>query len=467
MGGCSWWVMTVVVLATGRSAAFAQDRAAQVRCADLIRTAEGAGLRVGLFAREVDSGRVLAEHRAAEGFVPASNQKLLTVAAALAELGADYRFRTGFTLTHGELRVLAGGDPNWITGGEHDPRALLRAVADQLSRAGVHAIRGIHLDDGRFGGVARPDGWPRDQSHLDYCAPSAGLLLDGACWGVEIRSAGEGEAAEASLVAPWTGFALDGTLIGTRDAKKGGRYRVEEAGTSLRLSGNFWTRGQPRIVRGSCADPTALFERALRAALEEAGIGVDPDAPERDLALETVTTPLVESIERALRESSNIDAEQILRVLGAERGGDGSYAAAPHALRAALAKLVHELPEQLEIVDGSGLSRLDRVTPRLCVDVLDAIARTPHAKLFASALPIAGRDGTLERRFRGSDLQGRVRAKTGTLAGASALSGYLATEDRRVVLFSILVDRSGAKRGAPDARKLEEDIVEVLDGASR
>ena len=446
-----------------QSTATAPSAVAQA-CEPLLRSAEAQGLRVGFLACQLDDGTVVAQHREMAPFVPASNQKLLTVAAVLHALGAEYRFRTGFALRAGTLVVRGGGDPNWLTGSDHDPQKVLRGVASALAAAGVSAIRGIELDLDRFSGPGRALDWPANQEHLDFCAPSAGLLLDGACWAVELVPRDAGTPASVRLAAPWVGYRLEGAITSTTDRKQGGRYRVDERGDTLRLAGGFWTRNQARIVRGACGDPAALFERALRAALTAEGIAVERRAPALDRELPTYTTPLQPAIERALRDSSNIDAEQLLRVLGAEQDGDGSFVGAAKSFTRELGALVGDLPAGTRLVDGSGLSRANRVSPRLIVDTLRAMSASEHAATFVGALAKAGVDGTLERRFRGSGLEGRVRAKTGTLAGVSALSGYLAREAGAVIVFAILVDRTDAARGAIDARQLQEQLVAHLDG---
>ncbi|MBI5850059.1 MAG: D-alanyl-D-alanine carboxypeptidase/D-alanyl-D-alanine-endopeptidase [Planctomycetes bacterium] len=433
--------------------------------AALVTAAEAKGSRVGVFAKELDGGRVLAAHRQEELFAPASNQKLVVAAAVLSELGAGHRFTTDFALRDGVLIVGAGGDPNWRSDGEHDPRTLLAGVARRLAAARVEAVRSIEVDARGFVGPDRPASWPRDQLHLDYCAPSSGLLLDGATWSVELRGAADGAPAGARLVAPWTGYRIEGVLRCTNDRKQGGRYKIAERDGVLALEGNFWSRSEARVARGACADPTGVFLRGLRSALDDAGILVHPDAPRTSLELPGISTPLAPALVRALRDSSNVDAEQLLRALGAARG-DASFAGSLAALRDALARSCPDgLPEGLVLADGSGLSRADRCTPAVLVEVLCATAAHADAELVLAALPRAGIDGTLEKRFLGSGLEGRVRAKTGTIAGASTLSGFLARQDGRIVAFSILCDTSGNRRDAIDPRRLQEQIVAALDGA--
>lgn len=433
--------------------------------AALVAAAEAKGSRVGVCAKDLDGTRVLATHRPGELFAPASNQKLLVAAAVLRELGAGHRFATDFALREGVLIVGAGGDPNWRSGGEHDPRALLAGVARRLSAAKVQALRSIEVDARGFVGPDRPASWPRDQLHLDYCAPSSGLLLDGATWSVELRGAADGAPADARLVAPWTGYRIEGVLRCTNDRRQGGRYKIAERDGVLALDGSFWSKSEARVARGSCADPTGVFLRALRSALDDAGILVHPDAPATSLELPSISTPLAPALVRALRDSSNVDAEQLLRALGAARG-DASFAGSLAALRDALGGLLPDaLPEGLVLADGSGLSRADRCTPAFLVEVLCATASHADAEAVLAALPRAGIDGTLEKRFLGSGLEGRVRAKTGTIAGASTLSGFLARRDGRIVAFSILCDTSGNRRDAVDPRRLQEQIVAALDGA--
>jgi D-alanyl-D-alanine carboxypeptidase/D-alanyl-D-alanine-endopeptidase (penicillin-binding protein 4) len=247
-------------------------------------------------------------------------------------------------------------------------------------------------------------------------------------------------------------------------AKKGATYGAIDLGDAVKLSGRFWQRSPPVSIRTAVRDPASWYAAALRHALQQEGIGVAADAPAASLALPAHETGLKPALVRMLCDSSNFDAEQCLRVLGAQRRRDGALAGGLEAMRSELEAIVGNLPPDVVLADGSGLSRENRVTAALVVEVLAATLRGSGAEPFLAALPVAGESGTLERRFSGSALGGRVFAKTGWIRGASALSGVLRRADGTPRLFAILMnydrDQGGLNR---QLKELQERIVAAID----
>jgi D-alanyl-D-alanine carboxypeptidase/D-alanyl-D-alanine-endopeptidase (penicillin-binding protein 4) len=459
-----------VALAIGSVMLSAPDTAAQVgqeRLRRSIQALEAVGLRVGFQAVLVDDKQAVVAHRAAEEFVPASNQKLWTAAAALELLGADFEFRTGFALRGGRLLVRPGGDPNWRRDGDYSPHRFLSEVEAILARAGVRRLAGVEVETTGFGPVARGPAWPVGQDHLDYCAPNGPLLFDGAAYELEFAPTRAGEPALVTCLSQTGAFVIENGLMTTADRKLGGRYRVEERSGVLRVHGAFWAKNSARVVRGAVADPTAAVVRAIEARLRAAGITFEPSAREPDRELGELRTPLLPALRRALVDSSNIDAEQLLRVIGYERRGDGRAGVGLELLERSLRELLGSAMQGVRLADGSGLSRDNRATPSALAALLVEVARRPYAATFAAALAEGGRSGTLANRFADGDLRGRVRAKTGTLAGVSALSGYFRTRDGKVMAFALLVDRARARAGAPPMRQIEVDLLGCLDEGSQ
>ena len=182
---------------------------------------------------------------------------------------------------------------------------------------------------------------------------------------------------------------------------------------------------------------------------------------EQSTVVYTHLTTLQESLAPILRDSSNLHAEQLLRVLGTRRLGDGSFVGGCKVVRAQLKSRV-DLPGVLKVADGSGLSRVNRVTPGVLVDVMRALCKGPHAEVFEASLARGGVDGTLKRRFRKSPVVGKaVRAKTGTINGVKCLSGIVRGASRRPRLFSILMNkRKGTSTSGASA--LQEKMVQAI-----
>lgn len=428
----------------------------------LIREVEGKGAHCGVAVCD-DTGRVLFRHRAAEVFAPASNMKLLTACALLHGLGIDYRFHTPFHLVDGVLQVEASGDPNWIRDTEHAGAQVFDHVARALLRRGVRGVRGIELRSGTFVGPARPADWPKDQLYTYYCAPTGPFVLDqGVFWMAVDPDLG---GPRATLLSPAAGYPVDGAI--TITARRGdARYGALDRGGRVQVRGKVW-RKAPRVeIRQSVDDPTRWYQDTLVARLEAAGIAIAADAPaSNQIAFYVHTSPLRAALARLLQESSNFDAEQCLRVLGHELLDDGSLAGGMRAMQAQVEQLCQRLPDGAALVDGSGLSRSNRLTPGLMVVAMWQNSRTANGHALQELLPIAGRTGTLDDRFLGTDLVGRVFAKTGWIRGASSLSGVVVTETGARRWFSILMSYDKNRGGFNKTlQAAQEAICAAIDG---
>ncbi len=433
-----------------------------------IQAAEALGARTGVAVADGE-GRVLFRHRADEPFAPASNMKLLTAAAVLRGLGPDYHFVTRFAMRSGRLVVTASGDPNWITGTPHAPEVVFGEVAAALQRLHIGALRGIDLEPGTFVGPTRPATWPQDQLHTYYCAPTGAFVLDQGTFAVAITGS-RGGTAEVHIAGPRVGTPVRGA-IEMVDAAKGAVYGAIDQGASVLVRGKFYRKSPPITIRTAVEDPTGWYEAALRQALGTAGITVAADAKVTapDGPVHEYRTDLSASLLRMLEDSSNFDAEQCLRSLGA-KSGDGSLAGGVAVMRRQLVELLGQLPAGVALLDGSGLSKDNRLTPGLLLGALQSSHRGPAGKLLRESLPVAGRSGTLEDRFVQTDLIGRVRAKTGWIRGASALSGVVERRDGTVVWFSILMNYDPKKNGLnKDLKQLQETMVRAIEklGAER
>jgi D-alanyl-D-alanine carboxypeptidase/D-alanyl-D-alanine-endopeptidase (penicillin-binding protein 4) len=358
----------------------------------------------GVLIVDPQSGDTLYSRNAGKLFMPASNQKLLTGATALTQLGPDFRFVTRFatdaaqhdSVLDGDLIVIGRGDPTFsdsMRAGDY--RNAFRDMADSL---GVRGIRRIH-GSLRRAGDAFPDstygfGWQVD----DLRTPS-GAVID------EL-------------------FVNEGLLPG---------------GVRMRANGD--TVSRPLVVR----DPAAAFFDALAAALAERHIALDgtPDAadalPDSGLVplFELHSSPLSAILARMAKPSQNQIAEILFKTLALEETGVGVADSARRVVERQLLTWGAQ-PDGFAVRDGSGLSRHDYVTPETIVRVLDAMHRSPYFQVWYDALPIAGVDGTISDRMKGTPAANNVHAKTGTVDKARSLSGYVTTAGGRMLEFSFL-----------------------------
>lgn len=453
-----WFLGGVAAIATIISASTAPAQG----ISRAVAAAEALGARCGVAVCD-PGGRWLYRHGAGEALAPASNMKVLTAAAVVNGLGADFHFVTTFALRNGRLRVIASGDPNWLQDTLHDSAHVFAAVARALAQKGVAAVGGIDLDAGNFTGPSRPATWPQDQLQTYYCAPTGPFVLEQGTFALRVEA--RGALAHTAIIAPVVDVPVLGAIdLVDRAGSKGVVYGAIDQGDGVKVSGRFLRRGSPATIRTAVGDPAWWYEQALRKALADAGVRVGEPASLPDQVVHEHKSDLRLAVLRMLEDSSNFDAEQCLRALGSKTRNDGSLAGGVAALRDEVVKLVGAAPEGSMFVDGSGLSKTNRVAAGLLAAVLVKSNATSSGPLLRACLPVAGQTGTLQERFRGSDLVGRVRAKTGWIRGASALSGLVERRDGSVRFFAILMNYDPRKDGLNrDLKRLQEEIVAAVD----
>ena len=412
------------------------------------------GASLGALVVRADDGHLLFDRAADQPLVPASNLKILTALAALASFGPAHRFTTRVAAdalpdadgTVGTLAVRGGGDPA-LTSEE-----WWRLAAD-LRRQGLRRVRGaLILDDTLFEQQRWNPAWDAVSARA-FHAPVGALSANYGSFAVEVQPSRVGAPARIGLDPPIAFFELidrtkpgSGALVVEREAA-GTRDRVV-------VSGAPPAGGEAVTIFRSVSDPARYAAAVFRMQLGAHGIAVDGEdrlaavPPDFRELLAFEGKPLGDVVRLLMKYSNNNIAETLLKDMGAAQAGPpGTWENGLAAVRRQLTSLGLS-PGGFQTVDGSGLSPSNRVTPRTLVDAL-RIARTSFAfgPEFESSLPIAGRDGTLSH--RAASAAGAVRAKTGLLAGAAALSGYARRRDGTDVVFSLLVN--DYRRGDPEA----------------
>jgi D-alanyl-D-alanine carboxypeptidase/D-alanyl-D-alanine-endopeptidase (penicillin-binding protein 4) len=382
----------------GPVAAGAQETPLQVRLAKALRVPHVAPARSGALAMDLTSGTVLFTQNPALPLAPASNEKLPVTYAALSNLGASYRIETD-VLGEGSQNG-AVFDGSIVLKGGGDPTlttAGLRSLVAQLRAAGIsHITGGVVGDESYFDARRMVAGW-KASFYIQESPPLSALVVN--------------------------------------------RARV----------GRYVTR-----------TPALAAATAFRTALRGAGIAVDGAASvgradDFSIPLAQFDSPPLASIIRFMdKESDNFTAEMLLKQLGAVVLDRGTSAGGAAVVMQTLAEANVPLAG-VRIVDGSGLSRLDRLTANAVAAILRAAWNDPAVRpAFIAGLPVAGVNGTLESRLRQPPARGRVLAKTGTTSDASALSGYVGTR----FLFSVL--QNGHPVSYWWARRAQDRFVQVL-----
>lgn len=427
----------------------------------------------GVLVRSEASGESLYELNADRLFVPASNMKLVTGAAALAVLGPDYRFRTEIAaagpvrdgVLQGPLVVRGSGDPTISTRFAEDVRDVFRAWADSLRAHGITRVAGGIIGvDSAFPGPPLGSGWAWDDAESAYAAEISALQLEESAIDLQIFPSGTVGAPPVVVLDPPTQFV--GVANRAITAGPGGETRLsisrEAIGPGLRIEGEIaqdTTLVERRVaVRGA----TGYFLSVLRETLREAGVAIDgramdadelpadePSAARAQPVFVWSSPPLWEILPAMMKPSQNQIAETLLRAVGSEARGDGT-ARGGAAVIDSLFVVWGLDPDEIRAADGSGLSRYDLVSPNVLVALLVRMRSTPESDLWYESLPIGGIDGTLENRMREPPLRGNVHAKTGSLSGVRSLSGYLTTAGGERIVFSILVNNHNRNASAVD-----------------
>ncbi len=449
----------------------------------------------GVVVQSLDNGQVLYRRNAARLFMPASNQKILTGAAALARLGAEFRFRTvvlaggpraGDTLA-GDLVVVGRGDPTFsqhATGGT-DPLASLRPWADSLRARGIRAVRGrVRGDASWFPDAPLGEGWMWDDLQDSYSAPVGALQFNEGFAVLEVAPGSEaGQPATVRLVPASAPLRVVSAVItAPRDSAVREVRRTRVFFTdSVVVTGRLSAGTEPVRLDVAVADPTRYFEAALTQALSETGIPVlgrtvpsPPNvrtvaaAPPVPRSSDTLfvwhSRPLRDVLPLLEKPSQNQIAEALLRTLGGELRGVASQDSGRSVVRETLAGWGVD-PEAHVYVDGSGLSRYNYVAPEAVAQVLTAFARHPAFAVFHEALPVAGVDGTLAGRMRGTAAAGNAHAKTGSIANVRTLSGYVTTRDGERLVFVLMANHFTVPR--PVVERTQDHVVERLANFTR
>lgn len=421
-------------------------------------------------------GAPLWQRHADVPMIVASNNKLVTTAAALSLLGTDHVWETAFgiqgrvvgTTLEGDLWVRGTGDPN-ISGRDHDGDALFlfRRWAEMLRSSGITRVTGdLVLDDSAFAGERTHPTWLERYREAWFGAESSALELSDGCVSIELVSPGKAGRPVTVATYPDTAYV---TLVNSAAAvarrKDDWSISRHPVANIVYISGSLRTGERPDAVWIPVREPTYYFGAVLSEELHRAGVGIDGAVRRGSLeplalgrrTLDTHTSRLAESVVVTNKRSQNLYAELILKTMGARRSGIGTFATGTAAVADWLGRCVG-IGEGYHQVDGSGLSYENRFRPGDLAALLAHMQRTPEGDVLESSLPISGVDGTLRARFSDPELYARIRAKTGFLAGVSGLSGYLETRSGLSLPFSILVN-------APDLPK--ERMEEVEDAILR
>ncbi len=421
---------------------------------------EFANAHWGILIVDPERGDTLYSRNAGKLFMPASNMKIYSSAVALTHLGPDYRYATRFaargpvndgTLT-GDLVVVGRGDPSVSNHMLGDAMIPLRTIADSIAARGIKRIAGNVVAGGNaFPGDVFGFGWSYDDFEESYSAPIDELLFNEGFSELHVRGgASAGEAVHVEIkparTFPRLRVVARTVAVPTDTAARRRantlRPRKDTTNWTVILEGEI-PAGDTAVIEVTHRDPDAAYVAAVREALRDRGITIGEETVDTLANLETLATlsspPLSEILKALLKPSQNQIAEMVFRTTALEVTGTGRADSARAVVERQIAQW-DVPPTEAVIRDGSGLSRYDYISPRATVRVLDAMRRGPNFKAYYGAMPIAGVDGTIRNRMKGTPAEGNVHAKTGSVAMARSLSGYVTTANGRLLIFSFLAN---------------------------
>jgi D-alanyl-D-alanine carboxypeptidase/D-alanyl-D-alanine-endopeptidase (penicillin-binding protein 4) len=468
-----WLVAIAAILAGNAPASRLESRVKRL----IAQSPAGRSGFVGILVVD-EKGRKLLAINADRSFIPASNTKLFSTALALQKLEVGKRFETRVELRESErgndLVLIGTGDAN-LSGRvlpyryNSPPGAPLSAIDDlaaQIVARGIREVHDVFGDDTAFLYEPFAPGWAAEDVLYSDGSPVSALVVNDDTITMQVTAGPkDGAPVQVTLNPPLDEFQVENhALTGTVDDIHTDRV----SGTALwRIWGTISAAAHPYTDNWAVSDPAQFAAAALKYSLEQHGVHVSgaaraihrlPGVPfvpgmPGEVVAKRESLPLVEDLIVTDKVSQNLHADLLLFDVGGSR---------EQGLKG-LADFLNGVgipANQYRFYDGSGLSRMNLVTPQAVVTLLRFMANSEHREYWMTFLPISGVDGSLATRLTGSKVKGRIHAKTGSLNHVSALSGYADTRKGKRLTFSIFINNSLADTGA--LRDLIDKICSVL-----
>ena len=465
-------------------------------------------LEPGFFALKIvslDSGQVIFEQEANKFVRPASNMKLYTVATAFDRLTPDFHFITSVYAKEkpddgkvkGDLIIYGRGDPSIAARfNDGDYFKGINALADRIVAAGVKRVKGDLVgDESYFNGAPLGSGWEWEDLTWSYGAPVSALNINDNALDLNIKP---GDRVGAPVVfttgppAPSFVTIVNHATTSARGSRSNLRIYRGLGANTIELSGTL-PMGDAGWVGGvAIQDPALAFVTMLREALVKRGVKIDgrvrtvnwrtggsivpafsntalakvTDVPGQSAPVEIASLqspPFGVIAAHTLKPSQNQYTELILRTLGRTQTPPVSDNGRTRDDEDTGLEIVRTFLRQagigdndVALNDGSGLSRNDLISANTTVALLTFMTKHKYFEQFREALPIAGVDGTLRTRMRGTPAEGNVHAKTGSLSSVASLSGYVTTAAGEHLVFSMMLNNY------PDAAAVRRDSIDAI-----
>lgn len=414
---------------------------------------------MSVLVRNLNTGEVIEEHRANHVVPPASVMKLLTTGAALETLGADFRFITALTYTgmlqdgvlHGNIYIRGCCDPSL---GDKRNRAFLNRWVRAIREAGIRSVDGaIVADMTMLDAEALNPNWLVEDAANYYAPGIFALNYLGNTLNIVLRSGPIGTVAEVLRTDPAIPYLRYINHVRCTDITYDGAFvhglpYSEERYLTGAVPSNLGTFG----VKSDIPNPGLLLAQDLTAQLSAAGISVSSPATyisefapkQHTLIYEHRSDTLGAIIAETNIHSNNLYAESLFRYLGTQYLCPGTVHNAQEYIRDFWRRRGVDVSGAL-IKDGCGLAPQDAVSAQTFVQLLTYMSRSRYWKEWYASLPVSGRTGTLKSLCAGTELEGRIHAKSGTIAGTKNFAGYIEMPNGDRLAFAILINSAPGK----------------------
>ncbi|MFA5513010.1 MAG: D-alanyl-D-alanine carboxypeptidase/D-alanyl-D-alanine-endopeptidase [Candidatus Kapaibacterium sp.] len=420
---------------------------------------------IGICVQSVQSGEIIYAQNEYRNFIPASTQKIITTSAALELLGKNFKFSTkiyldGIIAPNGEFTgniiIRGSGDPTISKYYYKEPLEIIDSWVEKLDSLGINSIKGnIVGDDEYFDKIYYGPGWSWDDFPYFYSSQVSALSINDNRVDVFVYSGDSiGDYAKISSY-PYSSYyrVMNNVKTGKTTDEQIFNISRETTGNILSISGTipYDPSGKKNHALSVTIDnPAMFFLNLFRQKLEQHKIlfsgGLLTKSEIHEKIDYTVLNPIIEYYSPNIteivtvinQESHNLAAEMLLKTLGKEYLGHGTFSSGTEYLKSFLDKSGVNI-QNIRLYDGSGLSRLNLISPNNLVTLLNWIYRSSHSDVFIKSLASPGEPGTLKRRMTRSKAEKNVTAKTGSMNNISSICGYVTTSDNEVLSFAVMM----------------------------
>ncbi len=431
---------------------------------------------VGIAVADAETGKILYEYNGFQAFNPASCVKLFSTSAALYGLGPEYRFKTAILydksqLENGTLRgnlvVRFSGDPS-LTADK------MNTLIARIQEGGINRIAGnVQLDSSAFEAPWYGPGWGQDDLNWYFAAPITSIILHENAVGVNlipnpVLNKPASMAFVENPLKPYLKLSHQVNTVTYEESMTACEINLSvDSDNHIHFNGCWPTSAEPQLMKVAIKNPDFLAKQLLSHYFKEHNIQIDGaivaghSSEKLSVMASIESLPLKNLVSTVLKDSNNVYAECITKALGRQIYHQGSFLAGSRAIKSILHKKADINFDQAVLVDGSGQSRYDLITPRQFVRLLYVMKNDQAlSDIFINALPESGTDGTLKNRLLSPDLAHHIHAKTGTLQGVSTLSGYMTTKSGKPLIFSIMLNHVVGE--AKHSHDLQSQIAQIV-----